>query len=199
MKTWWGIAFGVLCGLLGAGILILAGRQPRGEPIQLLPPPTPPPVIVHVTGAVAQPGVYTLSGECRVQDALQAAGGLLPQADAQSLNLAAFIKDGERIWIPYQSQAEEPSQSPAGTYDSSKDSSGQLPVESPTMLIDINRASQEELESLPGIGPVTAQKIIADREENGPFSKIEDIERVSGIGPAKFGKIKEFITAGFGP
>ncbi|MEJ2348723.1 MAG: SLBB domain-containing protein [Anaerolineales bacterium] len=94
MKTWWGIAFGVLCGLFGAGILLLASRQPRGEPIQLRPPPTPPPVIVHVTGAVAQPGVYTLASESRVEDAVQAAGGVSPQADVQSLNLAAF-------WKPY--------------------------------------------------------------------------------------------------
>jgi competence protein ComEA len=199
MKTWWGIAFGVLCGLFGAGILILASRQPRGEPIQLRPPPTPPPLIVHVTGAVAQPGVYTLVSESRVEDAVQAAGGLLPQADAQSLNLAAFIDDGERIWIPYQTQAEELPQSSEPTYASPGDSGGRLPVESPTLLVDINRASQEVLESLPGIGPVTAQKIIADREENGPFSKIEDIERVPGIGPAKFEKIKALITTGFGP
>jgi competence protein ComEA len=199
MKTWWGIAFGVLCGLFGAGILLLASRQPRGEPIQLRPPPTPPPVIVHVTGAVAQPGVYTLASESRVEDAVQAAGGVSPQADVQSLNLAAFIKDGERIWIPYQAQAEELPQSPGATPASVGEPGERLPVGSPTLLVDINRASQEELESLPGIGPVTAQKIIADREENGPFSKIEEIERVPGIGPAKFEKIKALITVGSGP
>lgn len=199
MKTWWGIAFGVLCGLFGAGVLVLAARQPRGEPVQLHPPPTPPPVIVHVTGAVAQPGVYTLSHESRVQDAIQAAGGLLSGADAQSLNLAAFIEDGARIWIPYRPQAEGPAHSAGAVSDSTQDPGGPLPVETSALLVDINRASQAELESLPGIGPVTAQKIVADREENGPFSKIEDIERVSGIGPAKFEQIKPLITVGFGP
>ena len=199
MKTWWGIAFGVLCGLLGAGVLILAARQPRGKPAQLHPPPTPPPLIVHVTGAVAQPGVYTLSHESRVQDAVQAAGGLLSGADAQSLNLAAFMEDGERIWIPYHLQVGGPSQPPRAASDPAEDPGGPLPVETATLLVDINRASQVELESLPGIGPVTAQKIIADRQENGPFSNIEDIERVSGIGPAKFEQIKALITVGTGP
>jgi competence protein ComEA len=199
MKTWWGITFGVLCGLFGAGVVILAARQPRGEPIQLHPLPTPPPLIVHVTGAVAQPGVYTLSNESRVQDAIQAAGGLLSQADTQSLNLAAFIKDGERIWIPYQPQVEGPAQSLGRIHETPENSGGQLPLETSALMVNINRASQAELESLPGIGPVTAQKIIADREENGLFSKIEDIERVSGIGPAKFEQIKALITVGFGP
>jgi competence protein ComEA len=190
MKTLWPMAFGVVFGLLAAGVLLLASRQPVGEVIQLSPPPTPSPLIVHVSGSVIQPGVYTFPQSGRVQDAIQAAGGFLPEADDQALNLAAPLQDGQLIRVPLV----QPKQ--AGPAVEDQDSSRSLPVliQPDDRLVNINYATLEELDTLPGIGPVTAQKIIDFREANGPFISIEAIQDVSGIGPATFGRIKDLIS-----
>jgi competence protein ComEA len=194
-KSWWAAAFGIVGGLLGAGLLFLVSRPPRGEAITLLPPPTPRPLVVHVAGAVLRPGVYALPPSSRVQDAIQAAGGLASDADGRGLNLAAFLEDGERIFIP--SSVAAPTASPG----SASDSGGQ-PAASPgradtvQLLININTATLAELESLPEIGPVTAQAIITYRSEHGPFRTIEAIDAVPGIGPATFDAIKDLITVG---
>lgn len=192
MKTWWAVAFGIAGGLLASGLILLASSPPRGEPIQLIPSPTQAPLIIHVAGAVQQPGVYSLPLDSRVQDALKAAGGTLPDADLQTINLAAFLKDGDRIAI----STIEPTESVAERTDIpvTANPGSQAPL--PGVIVDINSASQEELESLPGIGPVTAQKIIAYRQSQGPFTSIEDIQNVSGIGPVTFERIKDRITVG---
>jgi competence protein ComEA len=192
MKTWWGIAFGVVCGMLAGAGIYLTSSTPRGEPIQLLPAPTAAPIVVHVSGAVVNPGIYSFQDNSRVQDALEAAGGLLPDANPHSMNLAAYIRDGERIWVPYQSQitTQPNSTAPANPSNDSEPSEN-----NPSNgLININTASQAELERLPSIGPVTAGKIITHRENNGPFTCIEDIQKVSGIGPATFETIQPLIT-----
>lgn len=185
MNKWATILFGLVCGLLAAGVILLVSRPPRGEPVKLLPPPTPGPLTIYVTGAVANPGVYTLPLETRVQDALTAAGGTLANADTSTLNLAARLQDGERLFVPQSGQdnPEETSGSPSEVAE---------PGAAPK--IDINNATQAELESLPGIGPVMAQEIIADREANGPFGTIEDLDRVSGIGPATLERLAPLIT-----
>ncbi|MFU8772947.1 MAG: helix-hairpin-helix domain-containing protein [Anaerolineales bacterium] len=197
MKTRWGIAIGVVCGLLAAAVLFIVTSPPRGEPIQLLPAPTALPLVIHVSGAVVNPGIYTLEDNSRVQDALDAAGGLLSDANPHSMNLAAYIRDGERIWVPYQASTDhqpEPNE-PANPADEN-DQSKQTPYSG---LININTASQAELEGLPGIGPVTAGKIISHRQTYGPFTGIEDILKVSGIGPATFETIQSLITVESGP
>ncbi len=194
MKSWWKIPFGVVCGLLGAGILLLGTSQPRGEAINLLPPPTPPPVVVHVSGAVNQPGVFSLPKNSRMQDALNAAGGLAPEADTQSLNLAAFLVDGELIWIPFQPLEQSQKQTLTKNQGSQATTAIQPTAQNKSKLININTASQSELERLPSIGPVTAKKIIAYRETNGPFTQIDSIQQVNGIGPATFEDIKDLIT-----
>ncbi len=94
------LAFGIIFALLAAGVIQLVSSQPRGEPIRLLPAPTPEPFVVQVNGEVGKPGVYSLPPGSRVVDAIQAAGGLLPQADVRTLNQAAPIQDGEMVWIP---------------------------------------------------------------------------------------------------
>ncbi|HEX9617646.1 MAG TPA: helix-hairpin-helix domain-containing protein [Anaerolineales bacterium] len=199
MSKWWGVAFGVVGGLLGAGLLLLVIRPPRGEAIHLLPPPTPLPLSVHVSGAVLHPGVYSLPDGCRVHEAVQAAGGLLPEADPGPVNLAAFVQDGERIWIPSKITPTEtkeaaPLRLRAGETTSPGGEELPEPAESPSWPVNINTASQADLESLPGIGPVIAQRIITFRQENGPFTRIEELQDVSGIGPATYAKVKDLIT-----
>lgn len=189
MKTLWSVVFAVVCSFLGAGILFLVIHSPQGEPVRLLPAPTQAPLIVHIAGAVGKPGVYSLPIGSRVMDAIQAAGGFLPDADQQSLNLAALLHDGSRISV---SAIQTPSQETRAEQIQIQPTAFS-PVTS-DQPININTASLEELDRLPGIGPVTAQKIIAFREANGPFQQVEDIQNVPGVGPVTFERMKEFIT-----
>jgi len=155
----------------------------------LRPPPTPAPVVVNVDGAIINPGVYSLPVHSRVEDAVEAAGGFTENARPGSINLAALVEDGSHIYVPYKSAGiTSSSDSEVGTYTMSE--SGEMIV-----LININQASTEQLVSLPGIGPVTAEKIIAFRETQA-FTKIEDIQKVPGIGPATFENIKGYLTVG---
>ena len=189
MKYWWLVALGVLFGLLGAGAVALASSPPRGTPIQLLPPPTPAPILVHVTGAVQNPGVYDLPINSRVEAAIQIAGGFSRDAQPDRINLAAKLQDGDQVQVPAQSASSAPSGG-SSTQISEEQSSGGSTV----TIVNINTATQDKLETLPGIGPVTAGKIIDYRLTNGEFVNIEEIQKVSGIGPATFGKIKDLIT-----
>lgn len=145
-------------------------------------------IFVHIDGAVVAPGVYELTGSLpRVNDAVIAAGGLAGDADTSALNLAAVLSDGEKIHVPRQGEAIVPGQAssgPASGSDGGASSSG---------VININTATAEELDSLPGIGPSTAAAIVEDRERNGPFTSPEDLMRVSGIGEGKFSKLKDQI------
>ena len=197
MRNWMLGLLAILSGLLGAGVLYLVAAPPRGEPITLHPPPTPAPMVVYVTGAVAAPGVYALPQGSRVQDALQAAGGPLPEASLAGLNLAARLEDGAQITLAAIPSPTGPENTRPNTNPPAPSSAVSNPA-SPTdlALININTATQAELESLPRSGPATAQKIIAYREANGPFTAIEDIQNVSGIGPATFEQIKTLISVG---
>ena len=189
MKNFRGIAFGVICGLLGAGLLLLAIGAPRGEPIQLIPPPTPAPILVHVAGAVNEPGVHSLPYGSRVKDAIEKSGGLTDNADTNLINLAMPLNDGMQIWVPavqvdlgWEAVGEDSNQDPADDHS--------------LKLININTATQAELETLTGIGPVIAKAIIRFRLENGPFKEIAEIQSVAGIGPVTFEKIEPYITVG---
>jgi competence protein ComEA len=196
MKIWWIVALGVIFGLLSAGVILLASQPPRGNPISLLPPPTPIPIQVHVSGEVSSPGVYALPPGSRLEQAIQAAGGFTTVADPSGLNLAAILEDGLRIQVPAQTPTAVPAPAAVANPKNPENQAqpATLPEASLSQLININTATQAELETLSGIGPVTAQKIIAFREANGPFTSIEEIQKVSGIGPATFEKIKDFIT-----
>ena len=193
MNDWWKVAFGVVCGLLGSGVILLVSSPPRGQPVTLSPPPSPPPIAVHVAGAAVNPGVYNLPAGSRVRDAIQAAGGLLPEADAQALNLAAFAQDGERLEIP---TLPTPTAPPSRLAVASPVPSTSTPTTVPSSAdpININTASQAELESLPYIGPVLAQRIIEYRQANGPFESIEQIIEIYGIGQKTFENIQDLIT-----
>jgi competence protein ComEA len=179
------MASGILFGLFVAALVWVVVRNPAGEAVTLRPVPTEAPIIVHITGAVPRPGVYALPEGARVQDGISAAGGFLAEADKFGINLARVLEDGEQIDIPYSAGASIVIPTP-----------GIEVITSSSELIDINTAAQFELESLPGIGPTTAQKIIEYREANGPFASIEDIVNVSGIGPGTFERIKDLITVG---
>lgn len=137
-------------------------------------------VTVDVAGAVTNPGVYSLPINSRVIDALKAAGNASKGADLSDINLARVIKDGEQVYI-YSPQKG----------GSSLRVSPQRVKAKQTGPIALNRASAKELESLDGIGPVLAARIVAYRKVNGPFLNIEDLLKVSGIGTAKFGQFKE--------
>lgn len=192
MKSWWLVAIGVLFGLLGAGAVFLASQPPRGAAIELLPPPSPEPMRIHVVGAVRDPGVHALPRQSRVEDAIAAAGGFADDAKTESLNLAALLQDGDQIDVPALQPTAAPQVVESGSNGKEQPTSAPESPEIPE-IININTASQELLETLSGIGPVTAEKIIAYREANGDFAVIEEIQKVKGIGPATFEKLKDKI------
>ncbi len=185
------IAAGILMGLVLAGILFLVIRLPAGKPIELVPAPTEAPIAVHVIGAVPRPGLYELPEGSRVQDAVDAAGGLLSEADPDQINLAAILEDGQQLDVPYKSGQE------SSGLPEFPDESGlpNQPAEAGD-LININTATLDELNDLPGIGPTTAQNILDYRNENGPFGQIDDLLNVPGVGLTTFENIKDLITVG---
>ena len=137
-----------------------------------------PEIFVDVTGAVNKPGVYTLSGKSRVIDAIKAAGDSAPGADLSTINLARVLNDGEQIYV-----------------DSVvMNSSGQrVSKKTPSGPININRATARQLDALDGIGPVIAARIVEYRKINGSFLSVDDLQKVSGIGAAKFAQIKSKV------
>lgn len=149
-------------------------------------------ICVHVTGNVAAPGVVSVPADARVVDAIEAAGGFTDDADTEAINLARTLSDGEQIVVPSISQ--QP------TADLSQDGrQSEAPSSSSAYIgskLNINKATQGELESLSGIGPSIAARIIEDREANGPFTSTQDIMRVSGIGSKKFERIENSICIG---
>ncbi|MBR5429356.1 MAG: helix-hairpin-helix domain-containing protein [Firmicutes bacterium] len=173
------IIIGVLLVLAGLGgfryALYLAGSTSSGS--RAVPAEQQAEIAVHVKGAVAGPGLYWLPAGSRVGDAVEAAGGAVSGADLEQLNLAAFVSDGSQLYVPYLTEQSS---------SSSSSSSG---------LININTATQAELETLDGIGESKARAIIAYREEHGSFATVEQLTRVSGIGESTLAKIKDQICA----
>lgn len=172
--------------VIGGGSLLASRRQePKTLSIQIptvVANPTPIPLIkVHIGGAVVSPGVYTFKAGDRVEDAVTAAGGFTAEANRDSLNLAARLLDGQQIIIP---KLGEPTPTPSA-------SAKGTPVPS---KISINTGSLADLESLPGIGPVTAQKIVDYRLQNGPFKRPEDLVDLKLVPASVFDKLKELIT-----
>lgn len=143
-------------------------------------------IILHISGAVRMPGLVCIEKNSRIADAIEAAGGALNNADIEIMNLASYVYDGMKIYVPY--IGETPNVSLSATPDGSSQINN-----NPQIKININTAGVSELSKLSGIGESTAKKIIAYREEFGHFQKIEDILQVSGIGNAKFLMIKNQI------
>jgi competence protein ComEA len=133
-------------------------------------------LVVDVAGAVRRPGLYHFAAGTRIADAVAAAGGATAKADVTLVNLAAPLADGEQVLVPARGGA-------AGT--------GATP--SPTAPLDLNTASAEQLDTLPGVGPATAQKIMDYRQAHGPFRSLDELEAVPGIGPAKLEQLKGLV------
>jgi competence protein ComEA len=135
--------------------------------------------VVHVAGAVAAPGVYRLAVGARVVDAIEQAGGALPEADLAALNLAAPLADGQRVYVPLPGETPPPVLGPDGGSGGGSGGSGGAG----DGRVNVNTADAGALTALPGIGEVLAQRIVDFREAHGPFGALADLGEVSGIGP----------------
>jgi competence protein ComEA len=137
--------------------------------------------VIDVAGAVRRPGLYRLHSGSRIDDAIAAAGGATAKAQLDTVNLAAPIADGEQIVVPRRGVV--------GAAPASSASAGS----SPSAPLDLNSATLEQLEALPGIGPVTAQKILDFRQQHGAFHSVEELQGVPGIGPAHMAQLKGLV------
>jgi competence protein ComEA len=170
--------------------LTLAGRlafqrgaqaQPRAAPVPMKAVAAPAgKLLVHVVGAVRKPGLYRLSDGSRIDDAIKAAGGPKPRADLQMVNLAAPVADGQQVIVPLRGRAAR-----AGTPAAAGSAVGGH--------VHLNTATLEDLDTLPGVGPVTAQKILDYRNEHGAFKSVDELDAVPGIGPARLAELKKVV------
>jgi len=194
---------GVIAGLAGLvvvatlAVVLLRASPPPAEltlPRAAESPATPPPAApggpgglatVHAAGQVTNPGVYAVPAGARVADVLTAAGGALADADVAQLNLAAKVVDGERIWVP--KTGDTPPPSPAAGPGAAGAGAR------PPGPLDLNTATAEQLDLLPGVGPATAQAILTWRARNGRFRSVADLLEVPGIGPAKLEALRPLV------
>ena len=154
-------------------------------------------VVVHVVGAVAAPGVQRLPAGARVVDALDAAGGASGDADLARINLAAALVDGQQVYVLRIGEVAPPpaaGATGAGGGDAGPAGGDMAAGDTAGGLVDINRASATALEELPGVGPTTAEAIVAHREQNGPFTSVDDLIDVRGIGEAKLEQLRPHAT-----
>jgi competence protein ComEA len=177
-----GVALGALWWLTRQAPVPVDAALPVVEPDAVTTTTEPPgPVVVHVAGAVVRPGVQRLPAGSRVIDAVDAAGGLLPEADAGRVNLAAELVDGTQVYVP---AVGEVPPTAAAADATGADGGG---------LVDLNIADLDALDALPGIGPATATAIIEHRERNGPFASVEGLLEVNGIGEAKLAQLRDLV------
>ena len=187
------LAVGCLAVLLFIGSKLLARPQATAA---LAPPAAPPTetgaatttaVVVDVVGAVRRPGLYRLEQGARIADAVSRAGGATPKADLALINLAAPLADGEQVVVPKRGTAAFG----APTAGAGSSGSGGAPSGGP---VHLSTATLEQLDSLPGIGPVTAQKILDYRQKHGAFASVDALDAVPGIGPARLDQLKDLVA-----
>jgi competence protein ComEA len=187
-----GLLLFVLIVLVLAGIVLFELHKPDPPAIILASPTplpsaqptfTPRPFRVYVSGAVQHPDVYSLPADSIVKNALTAAGGATADADLDRINLAMSLVDGQHVYVPRQGEEQVPVEPPGNSSTAGRQTT-----------INVNTASLAELETLPGIGPALAQRILEYRQAHGAFGQIEDIMEVSGIGEATFAKIRALIS-----
>ena len=141
--------------------------------------------VVHVAGAVRHPGVYRLTAGARVQDAVRRAGGPTGKADVNAINLAAVLQDGVQVVVP--------ARGPAGVVATPIAGDASAGVAAPTAPVNLNTATAEQLDTLDGVGPATAQKILEYRQQHGGFRTVEDLAQVPGIGPKKLAALRSKV------
>ena len=151
-------------------------------------------IIIHITGAVKMPGIVKLEEGARIEDAINKAGGLTEDADISKVNLAYVLEDGVKIIIPSDSDIGDLGENIISN-GSGENILEDFENSSDNNILNINKATEQELEDLPGIGPSLASKIIEYRNKNGKFSSVEDIKNVNGIGESKYENIKEKLCA----
>lgn len=167
--------------VVGARHVLRAGTVQEPVPVPKLESARPgagPKLVVHVVGAVRRPGLYRLSERSRIADAVGRAGGATRRADLSLVNLAAPVADGAQVVVPAK----------AAPGAAAGESGGAAPAQGP---VHLNSATLEQLDALPGIGPVTAQKILDYRQEHGAFSSIDELDAIPGIGPARLEQLRE--------
>lgn len=148
-------------------------------------------VVVHVVGAVATPGVRRLPAGARVVDAVDAAGGAVADADLSRLNLAAPVEDGQQVYVPRVGEVVLPPVGPAGGASGAAGTPGDADDGGP---VNLNTATVDELDALPGVGPTIAQAIVDHRSEHGPFESVDQLIEVSGIGEAKLEQLRSLVV-----
>lgn len=167
---------------------IAGAVSPAGSSVAPLPPSSAADVVVDVAGKVHRPGLYRLRAGARVDDALRAAGGALPGVELNSLNLAAKVSDGQQVLVGLAPPMGVVADGAAGA------SAGAPTGASTAGLVSLNSATLEQLDALPGVGPVLAQHILDWRAEHGGFAAVSQLQDVSGIGPAKYDTLKNLVT-----
>jgi len=192
--------------LVGAGMMLVGltlFKQTQPAPIIISPPEptptavpteTPGPMQVFVNGAVVQEAIYTLPAGSLAQDAIEAAGGFADDANVTVVNLAQPMFNGAQVYVPFNVENNATPTAVILTESEAVNSTGKQTSLSAEGMVNINSADATQLETLPGIGASTAEKIIAFRDENGRFATIEDIMNVPGIGEGKFDQLQELIT-----
>jgi competence protein ComEA len=150
-------------------------------------------LVVHAAGAVRRPGLYRLPAGARVDDLVAAAGGLADDADADRINLALPLVDGERVYLPAVGEEVLP-EAPGPAAPAEPAATGAAGTGAPVAPVNINTADAAELETLPGVGPVTAAAIVAHRDQSGPFSSVDDLLAVQGIGEAKLAALRDQVV-----
>ena len=178
---------------VGISLLLLLSAQarPTGEVIRATPQPSASEsveqsfLVIDVQGEVKEPGLYQLPLGARVGDAIKAAGGVRKGSETSSVNLARFLEDGEQVYVA------------GNIHNEILESAGGAGVSRGAGLggkLNLNRATVNELDGLPGVGPVLAKRIVEYRNTKGNFSSIDELQKVSGIGPAKYGELQNFVT-----
>lgn len=187
-----------VAGSSSGGAPTASGPAPGGDGV---PTSAAAPVVVQAAGAVVVPGVYRLAPGSRVDDLVRRAGGLTPDADVDRVNLAALVGDGERVWVPRRGEdAVPPVVAGTGTgvvagggHPGGPIGTGTDGTPSSASPLDLNTATAEQLDELPGVGPATAAAILAYRDANGPFRSVEDLLEVRGIGDAKLDQLRSLV------
>ena len=152
------------------------------------------PLVVSVSGRVARPGLVRLAPGSRVGDAVDAAGGATPDADLTGFNLAARVTDGEQVVVGVPTPVTPPAGAAAGGAAPGSGGGSGGAGGAPGGRVDLNTATLEQLDQLPGVGPVTAQRILEWRTQNGRFAAVEQLQEVSGIGDARFATLRDLVS-----